>query len=416
MLVFRRLPCRCVAVSLALLLATACAHHSAVRPARATEPFKIGVVLDFTGALKEYGTEAKNGALLALSQVNRAGGVLGRPMSLVFADGATDPEATVAAAETLVARDGVHALVGAMGSEATLRLAERVTVPSSVPTITPSATSPLLSRLDDHGYLFRATSSDAAQGAVLARLAEAEGYRRVAVLYRDDSYGRGLLESFTAFYHGEVDSRPIDPGRDTYLDLLREMSGDDALLAFTFPFEAEIFVSEAVENVLFKHFLFTDATRSLELFRRMGKSLEGMKGTAPALRTAAEAPSTAAFLAAYQEEFGEVPQVGPVGATYDSVICLALAAESAGSTDGAAIRDALPTVCGGGGESHIASPESVAGALDALRQGRQVNYDGASGTLDWDESGEVPVGMMDVWQFRDGAFASVERVPFDLRG
>lgn len=407
---------RRVVVSLSLFLALACSRHPDPRLPPVPEPFKIGVVLDFTGALQEYGTEAKKGALLAAAQINRAGGVLGQPLSLLFADGATDPEATVAAAGGLVNRDQVHALVGAMGSEATLRLAERVTVPSGVPTITPSATSPELGRLDDDGYLFRATSSDAAQGAVLARLAAGEGYRRVAVLYRDDSYGRGLLESFTAYYDGEIDARPIDAGSETYLETLTEMSGSDALLAFTFPFEAEIFVSEAVEHGLFDHFLFTDATRSLELRRRVGAALEGMKGTAPALRTAQEADSTAAFLAAFEDEFGELPRVGPVGGTYDAVICLALAAESAGSTGGAAVRDALPEVCGGDGGIYVASPDSVAAALDALRRGEPVNFDGAASSLDWDASGEIPVGMMDIWQFRDGGFASVERVPFDLRG
>lgn len=407
---------RRLALPLALLAVSACARHSPARLAAAPEPFKIGVVLDFTGALAEYGAEAKNGAVLAAAHVNRAGGILGRPLSLVFADGATDPEKTVAAAERLVARDRVHALVGAMGSEATLRLARRVTVPAHLPTITPSATSPQLGHLDDDGYLFRATSSDAAQGAVLARLAESEGYRRVAVLYRDDSYGRGLLESFTAFFKGEVDARPIDPARESYLDLLTQMAGCDALLAFTFPFEAEIFVSEAVEHGLFDRFLFTDATRSLELMHRVGKPLDGMKGTAPALRTAREAASTAAFLAAYREEFGQIPQVGPAGSTYDAVICLALAAESVRSTAGDAVRDALPAVCGGDGDVYVASPESVAAALAAVRADQPVNYDGAGSSLDWDEAGEIPVGMMDIWQYRDGGFASIERVPFDLRG
>ncbi|MEO1087892.1 MAG: hypothetical protein AAFY88_26965, partial [Acidobacteriota bacterium] len=123
-----------------------------------------------------------------------------------------------------------------------------------------------------------------------------------------------------------------------------------------------------------------------------------------------------AFLQGFQEIFGRLPRTGPAPGTYDAVICLGLAAEAAGSVDGAAIRDALPEVCGGDGAPFTAGAAQVHDAFAALRDGRPINYDGAGSTVDWNAAGDVMRGLIDVWQYRGGAIASLEQIPFKLGG
>ena len=99
---------------------------------------------------------------------------------------------------------------------------------------------------------------------------------------------------------------------------------------------------------------------------------------------------------------------------YDAVIAIALAAELAGSTDGAAIRDALPRVAAPGGDDVIPGPEGIAIAMAAVGDGDDVNYQGAATTLDWNAAGDVLTGFIQIWQYTDGEPVEIGEVPFDL--
>ena len=114
------------------------------------------------------------------------------------------------------------------------------------------------------------------------------------------------------------------------------------------------------------------------------------------------------------EAHGELPALPFVREAYDAVIAIALAVELAGSTDGTAIRDALPRVAAPGGETVIPGADSVAAALAAVRAGDDVNYEGAATTLDWNAAGDVLTGFIEIWQYEAGAPASIESIPFDL--
>ena len=153
--------------------------------------------------------------------------------------------------------------------------------------------------------------------------------------------------------------------------------------------------------------------RSQELIDAIGAEfLDGSKGTAPT--GGPGTTSSQAWEASYIAEYGALPTVPFVAETYDATICLALAAEAAGSTDGVAIRDALRQVCGGGGEIAVAGVEGVAAALAAVRAGNTVNYEGAATSVDWDANGDVLTGFIGIWQYQDGTIVDLDEVPFDL--
>ena len=248
------------------------------------EPLKIGYLGDFSGPIAEFGPVIQTGVELAIEHINAAGGVLGQPVELVTGDTQVDTVQGVEEARRLVDVEGVHAIVGPLSSTVTIAVAESVTGPAGVPTISPSATSPSITVADDNGYLFRSTISDAAQGVALADLASDEGYDNVAVLFRNDAYGQGLADAFEAAFDGTVTSASIEQGATSYLSELRAAAdgGAAVLIAIAFPAEALIFIRESLEHSIFSEFLFVDGTKSQDLIDGIGEDfLNGSKGTAP---------------------------------------------------------------------------------------------------------------------------------------
>ena len=109
-------------------------------------------------------------------------------------------EKLTGAVERLVTADKVNGIVGGMCSGETIATLEKVGVPNGVVMISPSATSPALTTIDDKGFFFRTSPSDARQGEVMADIILERGIKSVAVTYTNNDYGKGLAESFKRFY------------------------------------------------------------------------------------------------------------------------------------------------------------------------------------------------------------------------
>ena len=377
---------------------------------------KVGLLSTYTGPLAEFGPVTENGVRLAIEHVNAAGGVFGKPIELVTGDTAADPNTAIEEARRLIEIEGVHVLVGPLTSGATIGVSDAVSAASRVPLVSPSATSPQLSLLDDDGFTFRSTVSDAAQGPILAQLAVDEGYTSVGVIYIDDAYGQGLADAFVNAYGGAAAALGIRDGVASYLSELRQLAADGAqvLVGVAFPEQAQIFVREAIENDLFNRFLFVDGTKSQELVDAFPAELDGAKGTAPSA-----GPNTAdgdAWDAGYIAEYGELSPLPFVRESYDAMAVLAVAAEAAGSVDGEAIRDAMLRIASPGGTRHPATADGIAAALEAVRNGNDIDFDGSATTLNWNEDGDVTTGYIGVWQYSDGGIAELSTVAIDLSG
>ena len=156
---------------------------------QANEPLKLGLLLNFSEGFTARAVDRKRAFDLAVKHLNAAGGVLGQPVEVAVGDSTLDPAAAVAEARRLVEDEGIHALVGPSSSANTLPVAEQVTGPAGIPTITPSASSPKLTGAADGDFLFRTVLSDSAQGPVLARVTRERGFDNVGVIYRDDAWG-----------------------------------------------------------------------------------------------------------------------------------------------------------------------------------------------------------------------------------
>ena len=388
--------------------------------AAAGGPLKIGMLFDYTGDLGEFGPNMETGARLAEKQINDAGGVLGKPIQLVKADAATSPQVAVQEATRLVDVEGVQAIIGCLSSGVTIAVAQGVTVPSQIVQISPASTAASITDLEDNDFLFRTTLSDTGQGKVLADWAWEEGYKTVATMYVNNAYGIGLSNGFAQAFAdlgGTVTAEVShEQEQTTYLSELQQaVEGDpEVLVAISYPVSATVYLREAIENDLIDKFLFVDGTKSADIIEALGAdALEGTTGTSPS--TPEEASLTADFDEEYEAEYGEaVPALPYVRESYDAVIAISLAAEAAGSTDPSEIRDALREVAGPPGDTIGASAAGVEQALEAVRAGTDIDFQGSANRSNWDENGDVLTGAIEIFRIVGGEFEVIKVIPVDL--
>ena len=407
-----------------MLFTAACASTPDAEPEMAEKEemaaaptVKIGVLLPFTGPLGEFGAAFQKAAALAEEHLAQGG----YPVEIVYGDTETNPTAAVGVARKLVDVDQVHVVVGAAASSSSLAVAESVTIPKGVPQISYASTSPLLTILPaDEGqdFLFRTVPSDALQGVVLAGVAVEQGYKNVAIIYVNNPYGQGLKDNFQAAFEaagGTVSAAvPHDEAvATTYVAELRKaIEGEpEVLLALSYAGHATIYLREAIENDFITKFLFVDGTRSEQIIEAVGaENLEGMMGTAPG---SAETQSLELFTADYQAKYGELPPLPFMTNVYDSIVIAALAglaAEVSGEeVTPAAVRDMLRAVSNPDGDVAEAGAAGVKAAIEALRAGGSINYEGAAGAHDFDASGDV-VTPIEVWRYAGGTIESVRTV------
>jgi ABC-type branched-subunit amino acid transport system substrate-binding protein len=391
------------------------------RLAMAQDTVKIGTLIPLTGPLAEFGPNFRKAADLAAGHLKDAGLTL----QLTHADDETSAIPAVAAARKLVDVDKVPAIIGAAASGVTIPVAESVTIPNKVLQISNASTSPLISVLpadQDQDFLFRTCPSDALQGVVLGKLATELKYEKAAAIYVNNPYGQGLAEQLKKSFEkrgGKVVAMiPHDEApAPTYVAELRKAVKDkpDVLAAISYPGHASIYLREAIEGNYIKKFLFCDGTKSLEVVKAMGgKNAEGLMGTAPG---SVLTSGYNVFIAEYGKAYGEVPPLPYMTNMYDAVALVGLAIKAAQvdgvkEMTGAAIRDRLRKVANPPGDVVGPGATDLKKAAQLLEDKKDINYEGAAGSCDFDDSGEV-VTPIEVWKFADGKIATV-RLEYDV--
>lgn len=368
------------------------------------EPLKIGVLVPLTGDLQSYGEPALKAAQLAAKEINAAGGVLGESVQIASGDTQTSPQPGVAAAQKLVNIEGVDAIFGALSSGVTIPVAQSVSKPERIPQISSASTSPVITSLDDGDFLFRTVPSDAFQGVALSEVTQEKGYENVSIIYINNDYGKGLADAFTKAYEkagGTVSaSVAYEQGQAAYRGELQQAANDaaEALVLIGYPENGQTILRQALEGGFFRNFVFTDGMKAPELVDNLGAQyLEGSVGTVPQAR--ADSPGAQHFSSAYESEYDSLPPKPYLDTAYDAFYLLSLAAQAAGTTDSVAIRDQLRAVANPPGEQ--VGPGEFEKAVKLLEAGKEIDYQGASGSVNFDGNGDVP-GTFGEWTFKDG--------------
>jgi len=391
---------------------------------------KMGGIFPFSGALSSvYGKPLHQSALLAIKHLAEAGYSVG----WVVGDSKSDPYFGVEAARELIEKGNIQVLIGATSSNVTISIAEQLTIPNQIPQISYVSGSYKITDLPaDEGqdFLFRLVPSDRLQGTVLAKLAFDTGYQRASTLYIDNPYGQSLNEIFAerftalggtvvaAIPHQELVSSEFQGG-ESYQDELQRANPNfdsEVLVAISYPQHAKVYLQEAIDNNYFKEFLFVHGTKVENILdTTVGTDkLDGMCGTAPGGEVT---ESTNIFLASYEIEYGEEPTVLYLRHVYDAIIVAGLAAYAAQAIGEEVtpiiIREYLRRVNDPNGQKVIAGVEGLKRAMKMLDSGLTINYEGASGNVDFDENGDVYTPI-EIWCYEDGTIKSRELCTVDF--
>ncbi len=357
----------------------------------AAEEIKMGLILGFTGPIESLTPGMADGAELAWKEASDSGLLLdGSTIVSVRADSTCiDAAAATTAAERLITADKVVAIMGADCSGVTTAIANNAAVPNGVVMVSPSATSPALSTIDDKGHFFRTAPSDARQGEVLADVVMGKGIKEVAVTYTNNDYGKGLAESFAGAYEkvgGKISiSAAHEDGKADYSAEVAALdaAGGDALVVLGYLDQGgKGIIQGAIDAGSYEQFVLADGMIGQSLIDAIGEDLEGTIGTLPG----SESDNATNFLT-YASSAG-VDADGPFRPeSYDAGALLALAMQAAGSTDRAAVQAAMIDVANAPGV------QIHAGQLDyglfLLKNGVGIDYVGAT-NVEFLENGDIP--------------------------
>lgn len=339
----------------------------------------VPLVIGAAGPWKEgYGQATRQGIELAVAELNAKGGIRGRPLEVVFRDDLAEGAKAAAVAQEFVANDAILAVVGHVTSGAMVAAAR--VYDGHLAAVATTATAPDLTGISP--WTFRVISSDSTNGRDLARFATQRGHRRAAILYENDSYGRGIADAFRRNFSGDVvsfDPIPADgTGAEPHIAFFRGVNPDIVFVAGV-EVSGLALLREARRQGLRAEFLGADGWLGI-----VADSIAEGAWVGTPFTPADPRPAAVRFVRAFLARYRVVPD-GNAALGYDATMAIAQAISEAG-TDRRAIRDHLATLT------------------------EETSYAGVTGSIRFHESGD-PVGKGFVMtRVRDGQLV-VEGTP-----
>jgi len=355
-------------------------QQSKVTKTGAGGEIKMGIILGFTGPIESLTPAMAASAELAFKEASDSGSLLGgSTISTVRADSTcVDSAAATAAAEGVISQ-GVAAIMGADCSGVTGAIATNVAVPNGVVMISPSATSPGLTTLDDKGFFFRTAPSDARGGQILAEITKDRGIDSVAITYTNNDYGKGLADVYEASVKAlGMTVTSVSAHEDGKADYSSEAAtlaagGGDALAVIGYLDQGGKGVIEAsLDAGSFDTFIMSDGMIGQSIVDAIGDDLNKSFGSLPG------STGKGAGVFADVAKAGGIDSSGPyTGESYDAAALIVLAMQAGESADRASIAKNVMGVANAPGTKIY--PGELKKGLDLLAQGKQIDYEGATG-------------------------------------
>ncbi|WP_197380184.1 ABC transporter substrate-binding protein [Mycolicibacterium mengxianglii] len=378
-----------------------------------SDAIKFGWLNGITGDYSSYYEPSQAAVTIAIDEINENGGVLGKQVELVTADNLSTVEGAVQGFSRLVDVENVVAVGGveSTGGLAILDSANEL----EVPVFCPGCGTP---ELDTEGgeYIWRITGSDSDGGTIAAQFARDEGVKRVAIMAQNTEGMSEPADIFKKVFQegagGEVvaDVR-FNPGRSSYQAELAQAfdaKPDAVYLAAGHEAASVIFREWQRRGYGGKFFVSPDLVTP-PIGSLMPELEDGVAiGAIAAYDT--DSPAYKSFAERFKAKTGQEPAAGVYDANqYDQYIALALAITKAQSTEGPAIAEAIPEVL---------NPEGVvvysyADGIKELEAGNEINYEGASGSLDLNEHNNLSAPLFGEQFIVDGAWSQVAVLELD---
>jgi branched-chain amino acid transport system substrate-binding protein len=332
-------------------------------PAAALEPIKIGMVAELTGANAKTGIPELEGAKLAVEEINKAGGVLGRPLELKITDSESTAPGSVLAFSQLVSAGGLAAVIGPVRSTQVLAMMPAI-LAAGIPTLI-GGTDYTLTHANNP-WVFRVRPHDGYSSKAIADFGvNTLKLKKWAIVHATDTFGIGgktrLSEALQALGVTPVVVQSVNTGAQDFTPAVQaiKQSGADILATYiTSASDAGVFAKQLRQQGVSGPWIGSASIATLTAIQEAGDALHGTYSTADFVAEAN--PEAQAFGKKYQKRFGAKPDHHP-GWTYDAVNVIARAIKNGRST----------------------KPEAVQKAIRSIRA-----HKGALGTYSYDQNGD----------------------------
>lgn len=374
-------------------------------------PIQIGSILPITGHMSAHGPGMQKAVELAVDDVNDAGGIRGAEINLTTKDSKTDPEHALREYKSLVSDKSIVGFVGAASSVVSTVLAKSIP-DDSVMQVSSASTSPVLSDLGYNPYrekfFARTVPNDGQQGVVMAKIMgdhiKAES---ASILHIANAYGESLARKVETIFQGEtLQVIGYDTKTQDYTSLLDKVhEGDpDAIGLVGYPDNAETILNQWAESDYptdTTDWVLSEGLNSEEFLTNNNQVVDGMY-------ISTSNPQERPGFNEFKQKIGDVNTPFAPNA-YDALILQGLAIERGGEASGLNISQNIRLVSRGEGEKITVNEFKK--AIMELRNGNQVNYQGASGPVDLTRKLEPIIPFAIAQAKADGSTKQLETVP-----
>lgn len=402
------------------LVATACPQQTPEDGDGAVITLNIGAVLPLTGDLSDFGPAETKAVEIAIDVFNEAAEAAGSNIRCELVgteDSQTDAAAGVEGARRLVDTQDATVIIGGGASSVTIAIAESVTIPGGILQFTPSGTSGDITTLEDEDLVWRTPPSDENQAPILASFVFEElGEGPISFGARNDAYGKFIIEGVVTEYEllgGTTTGDPVlwDPEAPTFTsEAGRIVAGDPTgFVLVDFPGTWQKMSPALVQTDAWDPAL-TFSADGLKV-SRLGddppsgvgaEAANGMRGTAPG--------GVGEFDALWTERAPDVQRETFDAHAFDAAVVPCLGAVAADSIDTEGIKGQLIDISGPGGEQFTF--ETLEEAIAALMAGDDIDYEGASGPINFDENGDPQSegAIYELYEFADAQLNVLRQV------
>ncbi|TAE21373.1 MAG: hypothetical protein EAZ92_17005 [Candidatus Kapaibacterium sp.] len=380
---------------------------------------------------------------MAFEEINAAGGINGRRLSLIVASSSNRVYNNFYIALKAVIDSGVTSVIIPDGSDLVIKSAN-YTVVKDILMMATSSTSPDISLLKDNDLVWRTSASDVFQGRVVANLLDSMKLKKAAVIYVDNNYGNGLFTNFRDNFTklggvitNIVKYAPMQSYRDIdfrqQLDTLFSQKPQAVYIISDIEDGIKITMQSQIYNFLTKEYkpqlIGCDANYSNDLLMSVNPSgIEGMIGLsyvrpknnpthekflARFKEFLAQSKDTSSYTASILDGLVDTETIDTyVSTSYDAAYLLALAIAKGNSTASGDIAKNLREVANTAPQAETVTATDLAKALGLLAKGKRVNYNGASSSIEFDDKGDVSSGSYTVWRVNKGRYSVTRTVSF----
>src|SRR5277367_5807410 len=347
-------------------------------PARADCTITVGLVMELTGPAGEYGQAGVKSVEMAFRDLNDAGGPHGCKLVTDTRDSQSAGNVAVDVATQLVQVKKVPVLIGGIISSVTIPILTSVTAPAKVVQVSPASSSPTLTTLGregkTNGIFFRTITSDALQGVAAAKYALDQGFKKIAVIHVNNDFGANLYKEFARAYKSLggviVSVTPYNEKQSSYqAEATAAMAGDpDGLYLISTPVDGATIARAWISQGGAAKFLLNDGMNSPDFISSVG---------------------------------AKYPANPAADRSYDAGAIVGLAIAAAPTQDPLAIRDAIYKIEDPAGAVIHAGKADFAKALELLKEGKPIRYEGVIGPVSFDKYGDI-TGPFRLWKIVDG--------------